>query len=84
MKFDKQVIFLGMVAHSLNDGGTYYTVSLFDQEAGPIQVNVMDTESNRIMTSDLLSCTFGVPLDVTFVLRPKERLYRLTLASVHA
>lgn len=80
MQFEKQVIFLGMVPNSLRDGGTYYTITLFDQKAGPVQVNVK--ESNHEVVLPLLDCSFGVPLDVVFVLRPKDKLYRLTLVSV--
>ena len=80
MKFEKHVVFLGMVPNYLRDGGIYYTISLFDQDTGPVQVNV--TESHSEVIQPLQHCTFGVPIDVTFELRPKERLYRLTLASV--
>lgn len=80
MKFEKQVVFLGMVPNSLRDGGTYYTISLFDQQAGPVQVNVM--ESNHEVIFPLFDCKFGQELDVVFVLRPKDKLYRLTLAAV--
>lgn len=80
MQFEKQVIFLGMVSNTLRDGGTYFTISLFDQQAGPVQVNVM--ESNREVILPLLDCKFGSALDVVFVLRPKDKLYRLTLAAV--
>lgn len=80
MKFEKHVVFLRMVPNCLRDGSIYYTISLFDQDSGPVQVNV--TESHNEVIEPLLHCTFGVPIDVTFELRPKDRLFRLTLASV--
>ena len=81
MEFQKDVLFLGMQANSLSDGKTYYTVSFFVQDIqSTVQVNVM--ESSKALIDNLLSCQFGDPLTATFVLRPKDKLYRLALLSV--
>lgn len=77
MKFEKNVLFLGMTENRLRDGTKYFSISLYEPDSGPVTVNVMQGHN---MLSRLAGCQFGERLDVVFVLRPKDRLYRLTLA----
>lgn len=83
MKFDKQVLFLGATANSFSDGGAFYTVQMFDQSAnGPVSVNIMQSSANQEMLDAILALKFGDPLIVTFILRPKDRLYKLGIDHV--
>lgn len=82
MKFSKEVKFLSMTSNVLSDGGVYYTISLFNDEVGAFAVNVMDNRNNGDMLSLLSGCTFGTDLEVVFMLRPKDKLYRLALFDV--
>lgn len=81
MEFKKDVLFLGMQPNTLSDGKTYYTVSLFVPDIqATVQVNVMET--SKALVEALMACQFGDPLNATFALRPKDKLYRLALVSV--
>lgn len=81
MEFQKNVLFLGMQPNTLSDGKTYYTVSLFVPDIQQtVQVNVMETAKSLLDT--LMACQFGDPLNATFALRPKDKLYRLALIGV--
>jgi len=81
MEFKKEVLFLGMQPNTLSDGKTYYTVSLFVPDIqATVQVNVMETA--KALIEALMACQFGDPLNATFALRPKDKLYRLALVSV--
>lgn len=80
MKFEKSVLFLGMQSQKLADGGTYYQVQFYDQDTGPVQVNV-GGNSKEVLDS-LLGLMFGTPVVVTFALRPKDKGYRLVLDHV--
>lgn len=82
MRFEKEVKYIGMVQHVLSDGGVYWTVSMFCQEVGAVAVNVMDNGNNRDMLAKLHQCEFGAALTACFMLRPKDKLYRLALADV--
>lgn len=82
MTFDKQVLFLGLVSNQLRDGGVYYTIQLFDQASGPVSVNVMDNQDNAELLDALQKSQFGTPLTVTFILRPKDKLYKLGISHV--
>ena len=55
MKFDKEVLFLGISANELKDGGVYYTVQLFEAGGEPVTVNVGNGERSAEMVQVLLS-----------------------------
>ena len=82
MKFDKQVLFLGISANELKDGGVYYTVQFFEMGGEPVAVNVMSNDRNADMLKVLLALEFGDKVSVTFALRPADKLYKLGLAHV--
>lgn len=82
MKFEKEVLFLGISANELKDGGVYYTVQLFEQGAEPVTVNVGNGERSAEMVQVLLSLEFGDKLLATFVLRQADKLYKLGLSRV--
>lgn len=64
------------------DNSIYYAVSFFDPVCNvPIQVNVMG--HNTDVVSALSGLQMGDLVDVQFVLRPKDKLYRLGLVSVN-
>ena len=77
MKFTKNVVFLGYQANALSDGTAYFTLNFFSKEDGPISVNVMGT--HPIMNT-IPNCDFGDVLEVTFILKPKDKLYKLGIA----
>ena len=77
MKFKKKVLFLGIVQNVLKDGTVYYTLQFFDQDSGPVSVNVM---SNHPCVPAMEQAKFGDQMDITFVLRPKDKLYKLGIA----
>lgn len=77
MKFKKKVRFLGMQAHVLKDGSQYFSISLFDTDSGSVDVNV---QSSHPCVSTMSQAKFGDELDVTFVLREKDKLYKLGIA----
>lgn len=81
MKFEKEVLFLGISANELKDGGVYYTVQLFEG-ADPVTVNVGNGERSAEMVQTLLSLEFGDKLRATFVLRPADKLFKLGLSRV--
>lgn len=82
MKFEKEVLFLGISANELKDGGVYYTVQFFEQGADPVTVNVGNGERSAEMVQVLLSLEFGDKLRATFFLRPADKLYKLALSNV--
>ena len=84
MQFEKDVKFIGMSEpNQLSDGGAYYTVTMFEPQAGiSVVVNVMDTEGNKALLEALDLCDFGDLLHAAFELRPKDKLYRLRLLRV--
>lgn len=70
MKFEKEVLFLGISANELSDGGVYYTVQFFDADGGePVSVNVGNGERTAGLVSELRMLTFGDRLRAVFVLR---------------
>lgn len=82
MKFEKDVIYLGRTPNTLSDGKTYWSVDLFDKETGTLKVNVMDDARNFDTLTALASLDFGAPLTVTFQLKPKDKLWRITIDHV--
>ena len=70
MKFDKEVLFLGISANELKDGGE------------PVTVNVGNGDRSAEMVQVLLSLEFGDRLRATFFLRPADKLYKLGLSAV--
>lgn len=81
MQFKKDVMYLGMQNKQLQDGTPFYTVSMFlAEEQTPVEVNVMGTATDLL--SHLAMLKFGDKVKATFVLRPKDKLYRLALLSV--
>lgn len=82
MKFDKDVLFLGKTLNTLSDGGQYFTVDLYDRETGTVKVNVMDNSTNRDTIKALDAADFGTPMTVTFALKPKDKLWRITIDHV--
>lgn len=82
MNFSKKLQYLGAQQNTIStDNSVYYVVSFFDPDtAAPVQVNVMGNNSELI--SVLSALDFGALVDVQFVLRPKDKLYRLGLVSV--
>lgn len=77
MNFTKKCMYLGMTENELKDGGRYYGISLFEPESGPVTVNVMQGHK---MLDTFAGMKFGEPINVNFVLRPKDKLYRLSIA----
>lgn len=82
MKFEKEVLFLGISANELRDGGVYYTVQLFEAGGEPVTVNVGNGDRSAEMVQVLLSLEFGDRLRATFFLRPADKLYKLGLSAV--
>lgn len=82
MNFEKKLQYLGAQQNVISqDNSVYYTVSFFDPMASaPLSVNVMG--NNTDIVHALASLDFGALVNVQFVLRPKDRLYRLSLISV--
>lgn len=81
MRFEKIVLFLGMTANALRDGGVYYTVQFFEQDNVPCSVNVMDNANNAEIVQFLQTLTFGDKVRATFFLRQQDKLYKLGLAD---
>lgn len=87
MNFNKKMHYLGVQQDSFTDQQTkqqviYYLVSFFDPMGNvPVSVNVMGT--NTEIVSALSGLQMGDLVDVQFVLRPKDKLYRLGLVSVN-
>lgn len=82
MEFEKNVLFLGIMSNKLSDGGIYHTVQMFDQSFGPVTVNVMGNAVNADLIGVLNSLKFGDTIAATFVLRPKDKLFKLGLSRV--
>lgn len=82
MKFEKEVLFLGITANELRDGGVYYTVQFYEQGGDPVSVNVMSNDRNAEMLKILLALEFGDKVMATFALRPADKLYKLGLSHV--
>lgn len=81
MKFEKQVMFLGMEGKALPDNRNYFTVSLFSpSDNTPIQVNVMD--SSKAILDRLAATKCGQMINVQFMLRQQDKLYKLSLIGV--
>lgn len=82
MNFGKKLHYLGVQQNIIStDNTVYYAVSFFDPVGNvPIQVNVMG--HNTDVVSALSGLQMGDLVDVQFVLRPKDKLYRLGLVSV--
>lgn len=80
MTFEKSVLFLGMQALKLSDGTLFHQVQFYDRDGGPVSVNVMGNQSDMLDT--LKDLDFGSPVTATFVLRPKDKCYRLVLDHV--
>ena len=81
MRFEKNVLFLGMTANMLRDGGVYYTVQFFEPDGSPVSVNVMDNDGHAEVLSVLRTLSFGDRVSATFFLRQQDRLYKLLLAD---
>ena len=83
MNFGKKLHYLGVQQNTIStDNSVYYAVSFFDPVCNvPIQVNVMG--HNTDVVSALSGLQMGDLVDVQFVLRPKDKLYRLGLVSVN-
>ena len=83
MNFGKKLHYLGVQQNTIStDNSVYYAVSFFDPMANvPVSVNVMGT--NTGIVSVLSGLQMGDLVDVQFVLRPKDKLYRLGLVSVN-
>lgn len=84
MKFSKEVLFLGISANDLKDGGVYYTVQLFEQGGEPVSVNVGNGDRSAEMVRVLLSLEFGDKIRATFYLQPEDKRFKLKLADVVA
>lgn len=80
MMFETYVKFLGMVENKLKDGGVYYAISLYEEQAGSFTCNVM---SNHDVVPMLRECKFGDDLRVLFTLVPKDKLYRLSIKAAY-
>lgn len=80
MKFEKNVMFLGSQRLELSDKTPYFQLQLYDPESGPVNINVMGT--NTDVLSHFEGLAFGSPLTVTFALRPKDKAYRLVIDHV--
>lgn len=83
MNFGKKLHYLGVQQNIIStDNSVYYAVSFFDPMGNvPVLVNVMGT--NTEIVSALSGLQMGDLVDVQFVLRPKDKLYRLGLVSVN-
>lgn len=83
MNFGKKLHYLGVQQNIIStDNSVYYTVSFFDPIGNvPVLVNVMGTNSEIV--SALSGLQMGDLVDVQFVLRPKDKFYRLGLVSVN-
>lgn len=81
MKFEKEVLFLGMTANTLRDGGIYYTVQFFERDGVPCSVNVMDNDNHLELVRLLKTLCFGDKVLATFFLRQQDKLYKLALAD---
>ncbi|MCI9403768.1 MAG: hypothetical protein HFF04_08885 [Oscillospiraceae bacterium] len=83
MNFGKKLHYLGVQQNIIStDNSVYYAVSFFDPMGNvPVSVNVMGT--NTEIVSALSGLQMGDLVDVQFVLRPKDKLYRLGLVSVN-
>lgn len=79
MKFEKNVLFLGKQQNSLSDGGVYYTLELYDKDTGSLKVNIM---ANNPAYSAFTAVEFGTPMTICFALRPKDKLWRITVDHV--
>lgn len=79
MSFEKSMIYLGKQPMKLSDGSIYYQVQLYDKDSGPVNVNIQASNPNALAFDGL---DFGSSVTVTFALRPKDRLYRLTIDHV--
>ena len=83
MEFQKEVLFLGLTANTLRDGGVYYTVQFYVPGGDPVSVNVMGNAQNEEILSLLRAMQFGDNAVVTFVLRPVDKkTYKLGLSHV--
>lgn len=81
MKFEKQVMFLGMEPKQLPDNRTIYFVSMFSpSDSSPVQVYVMD--DNKALLERLASTKCGQVINAQFRLRQKDKLYKLSLVGV--
>lgn len=79
MSFEKSMLYLGKQTMKMNDGAIYYQVQLYDKDSGPVNVNI---GGNNPTATAFDGLDFGSPVIVTFALRPKDRLYRLTIDHV--
>lgn len=82
MKFEKQVLFLGITESRFSDGKMLYGVQLFEAGGEPVTVNVVRTETNEEMVDLLLGLEFGDKVNVIFRLRQTDKLYKLGLVHV--
>lgn len=80
MKFSLDVQYLGMQCNTLQDGSSYYSVSFYSQDDGPLTLNV--GEKNTVLLNKLGLTKFGTLLTVTVGLFPRDKLYRLGLIDV--
>lgn len=80
MKFEKNVMFLGQQANRLSDGSIYHTFQFYDQDSGPVNVNVGG--ANKDVLAQLDGLKFGTPLTVCFALKPKDKAWRITIDHV--
>lgn len=81
MRFQKDVLFLGMQENTLKDGSKFYKVSFFlAEEQVTVDVNVMGSSADLVAL--LRNLKFGTPRKATFVLRPFDKVYKLGLVSV--
>ena len=73
MNFGKKLHYLGVQQNIIStDNSVYYAVSCFDPMG-----------TNTEIVSALSGLQMGDLVDVQFVLRPKDKLYRLGLVSVN-
>lgn len=84
MKFEKEVLFLGISANDLKDGGVYYTVQLFEMGGEPVTVNVGNGDRTKDMVQLLLSLAFGDKIRAVFYLQPEDKRFKLKLVDVVA
>lgn len=78
----KRLHYLGVQQNTIStDNSVFYAVSFFDpMDNTPTVVNVMG--NNTDIVSALSGLQMGDLVDVQFVLRPKDKLYKLGLVSV--
>lgn len=87
MEFEKDVTFLGctqsqFTARDTGEVMDMYSIQLYDSASAGVTVNVIRNLDNAAMLATLTDLSFGTLVHVTFVLRPREKLYRLGIKDV--